>query len=338
MLRSEKAKLGLKFRNKLLNRQIKRKFRGSSIPTEMEEFLPIIDDAYDHYEETYRLLNRALEISSKELNDAKSKLNVTLSNLNEINHDLLSSIHCAKLIQEAILPSESAIKQVLPESFLFYRPRDIVSGDFYWLEQSGGKILIAAVDCTGHGVPGAFMSIIGNNQLNATVKEDELTTPGLILDRLSQGVSDTLSHTTDEEAGIKDGMDIALVSIDYEKMILEYAGAYNPLYIFRDGKLLETKGDKFPIGVSIDDTLRLFKNHEFELQKGDCVYIFSDGYPDQFGGPRGKKYKYEQFRQLLFGMHTLPMEEQKTVMENDFVDWMGELVQLDDVLVIGMRL
>ena len=304
----------------------------------MEEFLPIIDDAYDHYEETYRLLNRALEISSNELNDAKSKLNVTLSDLNEINHDLLSSIHYAKLIQEAILPTEGAIKQVLPESFLFYRPRDIVSGDFYWMEQSEGKILIAAVDCTGHGVPGAFMSIIGNNQLNAAVKEDELTTPGLILDRLSQGVCDTLSDTSDEEAGIKDGMDIALVSIDYEKMILEYAGAYNPLYVFRDGKLLETKGDKFPIGISIDDTLRLFTNHEFELQKGDCVYIFSDGYPDQFGGPRGKKYKYEQFRQLLFGMHKLPMAEQKTLMENDFVDWMGELVQLDDVLVIGMRL
>ena len=304
----------------------------------MEEFLPIIDDAYDHYEETYRLLNRALELSSNELNDAKAKLNVTLSELNEINHDLLSSIHYAKLIQEAILPTESTIKQVLPESFLFYRPRDIVSGDFYWMEQSESKILIAAVDCTGHGVPGAFMSIIGNNQLNAAVKEDELTTPGLILDRLSQGVSDTLSDTSDEEAGIKDGMDIALVSIDYEKMVLEYAGAYNPLYVFRDGKLLETKGDKFPIGISIDDTLRLFTNHEFELQKGDCVYIFSDGYPDQFGGPRGKKYKYEQFRQLLFGMHELPMEEQKILMENDFADWMGDLVQLDDVLVIGMRL
>lgn len=304
----------------------------------MEEFLPIIDDAYVHYEETYHLLNRALELSSNELNDAKGKLNITLSELNEINHDLLSSIHYAKLIQEAILPTEGAIKQVLPESFLFYRPRDIVSGDFYWMEQSEGKILIAAVDCTGHGVPGAFMSIIGNNQLNAAVKEDDLTTPGLILDRLSQGVSDTLSDTSDEEAGIKDGMDIALVSIDYEKMILEYAGAYNPLYVFRDGKLLETKGDKFPIGISIDDTLRLFTNHEFELQKGDCVYIFSDGYPDQFGGPRGKKYKYEQFRQLLFGMHELPMNEQKVLMENDFVDWMGDLVQLDDVLVIGMRL
>lgn len=328
----------MKFTNKLLNRQLKRKYRGSPIPKEIEEFLPIVDDAYNHYEQTYKLLNRTLEISSNELNDAKGKLNVTLAELNEINHDLLSSIRYAKLIQEAILPSEGAIKKVLPESFLFYRPRDIVSGDFYWLEQSEGKILIAAVDCTGHGVPGAFMSIIGNNQLNAAVKEDKLTTPSFILDRLSQGVSDTLSQTTDEEAGIKDGMDIALVSIDYENMILEYAGAYNPLYVFRDGKLLETKGDKFPIGISIDNALRHFKNHQFKLQKGDCVYIFSDGYPDQFGGPKGKKYKYEQFRQLLFGMHTLPMEEQKTIMENDFLEWMGELVQLDDVLVIGMRL
>ena len=305
----------------------------------MEEFLPIIDDAYDHYEETYRLLNRALELSSNELNLAKAKLSVTLEELNEKNHDLLSSIHYAKLIQEAILPSETTIKSFLPDSFLFYKPRDIVSGDFYWLQEYEGKILIAAVDCTGHGVPGAFMSIIGNNQLNAAVKEDELTTPGLILDRLSSGVSETLRQTKDEEeTGIKDGMDIALVSIDYENMSIEYAGAYNPLYIFRDGQLLETKGDKFPIGISIDNTLRLFTNHSFELKKGDVVYIFSDGYPDQFGGPLGKKYKYEQFRQLLFGMHQKPMKEQKEIMENDFVEWMGDLVQLDDVLVIGMRL
>lgn len=327
----------MNLRNKLLTRQIKRHFRGSSIPPEMAEFLPIIDDAYDHYEEQHKLLNRALELSSQELNDAKKKIDIALAELGEINHDLLSSIHYAKLIQDAILPSEARVRSVLPESMLFFRPRDIVSGDFYWLQEYEGKILVAAVDCTGHGVPGAFMSIIGNNQLNAAVKEDGLTTPSLILDRLSKGVAETLRQTK-EETGIKDGMDIALVSLDYENMTLEYSGAYNPLYIFRDGKLIETKGDKFPIGISIDDQLRNFANHTFELKKGDCVYIFSDGFPDQFGGPRGKKYKYEQFRQFLYSIHQEDMDVQQKKMDTEFKDWMGDLVQLDDVLVIGMRL
>lgn len=327
----------MNLRNKLLTRQIKRYFRGSSIPPEMAEFLPIIDDAYDHYEEQHKLLNRALELSSQELNDAKKKIDIALAELGEINHDLLSSIHYAKLIQDAILPSESRVKSVLPDSMLFFRPRDIVSGDFYWLQEYEEKILVAAVDCTGHGVPGAFMSIIGNNQLNAAVKEDGLTTPSLILDRLSSGVADTLRQTK-EETGIKDGMDIALISIDYRNMVVEYAGAYNPLYIFRDGQLIETKGDKFPIGISIDDQLRHFQNHQFDLKKGDCVYIFSDGFPDQFGGPRGKKYKYEQFRQFLYGIHTEDMAIQQKKINAEFLDWMGDLVQLDDVLVIGMRL
>ena len=325
--------------SKLLNRQIRKYLRGAPIPKEVEGLLGIIDDAYKHYEENLTLLQRALELSSVELNQAKNKISSALGELNEKNHDLLSSIHYARLIQEAILPSEERFKSVLPESFVFHRPRDIVSGDFYWLQEYDDKILVAAVDCTGHGVPGAFMSIIGNNQLNAAVREEGLTTPSLILDSLNRGVSSTLrTQSGSSEPGIKDGMDIALVSIDYKNKKIQYAGAYNPLYIIRDGQLLETKGDKFPIGLSQDDDLRLFTNHTFDLQEGDVIYIFSDGYPDQFGGPMGKKFKYDNFRRMCFELHELSPRKQLSEVGKRFDDWMGELVQLDDTLVIGLKL
>ncbi|MGB0917739.1 MAG: PP2C family protein-serine/threonine phosphatase, partial [Flavobacteriales bacterium] len=306
---------------------------------EVEGLLGIIDDAYKHYEENLVLLQRALELSSVELNQAKNKISASLVELNERNQDLLSSIHYARLIQNAILPSEERFKKVLPGSFVFHRPRDIVSGDFYWLQEFDGKIMVAAVDCTGHGVPGAFMSIIGNNALNAAVREEGLTTPALVLDSLNRGVSSTLTLQADiDDVGIKDGMDIAFVTIDYENKKLQYAGAYNPLYIIRDGQLIETKGDKFPIGLSIDDQLKLFTNHTFDLVEGDMVYIFSDGYPDQFGGPMGKKFKYEQFRNLLLDIHTLSPRKQYKQVSNRFEEWMGDLVQLDDVLVMGLKI
>ena len=303
----------------------------------MEGLLAIINDAYNHYEDSHVMLQRALELSSIELNEAKKKVDDSLKLLHVKNEDLVSSIHYARLIQEAILPSEIRFKSVLSNSFVFHKPRDIVSGDFYWLQEYDDKIMVAAVDCTGHGVPGAFMSIIGNNHLNTAVREEGLTTPSLILDSLNRGVSSTLTLQSDiDEVGIKDGMDIALVTIDYKNKQIQYAGAYNPLYIFRDGNLIETKGDKFPIGLSIDDKLRLFTNHTFDLIEGDTIFIFSDGYPDQFGGPLGKKYKYDQFRSTLFDIHKLSARKQLKSVSQKFDDWMGELVQLDDVLVIGI--
>ncbi|MFT4594969.1 MAG: serine phosphatase RsbU (regulator of sigma subunit) [Bacteroidia bacterium] len=326
------------YESKLLNRQIRKYLRGAPIPQEVEGLLGIIDDAYKHYEENIVLLQRALELSSVELNQSKNKIGKALEELNEKNEDLLSSIHYARLIQNAILPSEDRFRKVLPGSFVFHRPRDIVSGDFYWLQEHDDKIMVAAVDCTGHGVPGAFMSIIGNNSLNAAVREEGLTTPSLVLDSLNRGVSSTLTLQADiNDVGIKDGMDIAFVTIDYKNKKIQYAGAYNPLYIIRDGQLIETKGDKFPIGLSIDDRLKLFTNHTFDLIEGDVVYIFSDGYPDQFGGPMGKKFKYEQFRNLLLEIHELSPRKQFKQVSNRFEEWMGDLVQVDDVLVIGFR-
>lgn len=327
-----------RLRSKLLDRQIRKFLHGVSIPESMTGFLKIVDDAYAHYEENLNLLERALDLSSRELNDAKAKVTKAYAQINEKNEDLLSSIQYARLIQEAILPSEERFRSVIPDSFVFHAPRDIVSGDFYWLQEAEGKIMIAAVDCTGHGVPGAFMSIIGNNALNAALREEGYITPSLILDYLNETVSDTLRQKTEDTMGIKDGMDIALISLDLKAMKLEYAGAYNPLYVLRDGKLLETKGDKFPIGISIDDRLRKFTNHEITLQSGDVIYVFSDGYADQFGGPMGKKFKYDNFRSLLFDIHTMPPTEQHKVAKDRFNRWKGGLMQLDDVLLIGLRI
>lgn len=325
-------------RSKLLERQIRKYLNGISIPESMSRFLTIVDDAYHHYEQNLNLLERALDLSSRELNDAKTKMTKAYAEINEKNEDLLSSIQYARLIQEAILPSQDRFRSLLPDSFVFHQSRDIVSGDFYWLQEYEGKILIAAVDCTGHGVPGAFMSIIGNNCLNAAVREEGLTSPGLILDYLNIGVSDTLRQKTEDSMGIKDGMDIALISLDLNLGKLEYAGAYNPLYVFREGVLLETKGDKFPIGLSIDDKLRKFTNHTIDLRSGDTIYIFSDGYADQFGGPLGKKFKYDNFRALLQEIHKLPSKQQYSTVSKRFREWKGGLVQLDDTLLIGLSI
>jgi serine phosphatase RsbU (regulator of sigma subunit) len=297
-----------------------------------------VDDAYAHYEENLTLLERALDLSSRELNDAKAKVTKAYAEINEKTEDLLSSIQYARLIQEAILPSRERFRNAIPDSFVFHAPRDIVSGDFYWVQELDGKVMVAAVDCTGHGVPGALMSIIGINHLNSAVLEEHLTTPALILDHLNTRVSETFRNKQEDTMGIKDGMDIALVTIDLEKRTLEYAGAYNPLYIFRDGRLLETKGDKFPIGMFIDDRLRKFTNHTMELTSGDVIYIFSDGYADQFGGPLGKKFKYDNFRSLLYEAHPLPAEKQFRMVRERFGRWKGNLVQLDDTLLIGMRI
>jgi serine phosphatase RsbU (regulator of sigma subunit) len=327
-----------RLRSKLLERQIRKYLKDVVIPEPMTPFLSIVDNAYSHYEENLSLLERALDLSSRELNTAKAKVTKAYAEINEKNEDLLSSIQYARLIQEAILPSVDRFSSAVPASFVFHAPRDIVSGDFYWIQEYNNKTLIAAVDCTGHGVPGAFMSIIGNNALNAAVREEGLTTPSLILDYLNEAVSDTLRHKTEDTMGIRDGMDIALISLDLHNHTLEYAGAYNPLYIIRDGKLIELKGDKFPIGMSIDDQLRKFTNHHVELMAGDAIYIFSDGFADQFGGNFGKKFKYDNFRSLLFDVHQLPPSEQLRAVRKRFNDWKGDLMQLDDTLLIGLRI
>ncbi|MBI3509477.1 MAG: tetratricopeptide repeat protein [Bacteroidetes bacterium] len=251
------------------------------------------------------------------------------------NKDITDSITYARRIQEAILPPEKIISRLLPESFVLYKPKDIVSGDFYWIEQWGDAVLVAAVDCTGHGVPGAFMSLLGYNLMNQALNEFGLNKPSLMLNAVSKNLSKIL-RTAGDGTSVKDGMDIALCSIDRKKMILEFSGAYNPAWIIRDGKRIELAGDKFPVGAFVNDG-NLFSNKEFPLEKNDCIYIFTDGYADQFGGPRGKKFKYKQLEELLLKIHREKMSEQKRILEKEILEWKGGLDQIDDILVIGIR-
>lgn len=250
--------------------------------------------------------------------------------------EIIDSVHYAKKIQQAILPSQELINSFLPDSFIFFKPKNIVSGDFYWAHQvDENQVLFAAVDCTGHGVPGAFMSIMGYHLLERVVMESNLIEPALILNELSKSVVKSLKQTN-ELGSVKDGMDIALCKIDFKNYELEYAGAHNSFYLIRNGVLTETKADRKSIGISLSKTDHFF-NHKIKLEKGDCLYVFSDGYVDQKGGPDNSKFFYQPFKQLLIDIHQLEMREQKQKLEKIISEWKGEKEQIDDMLVIGVR-
>ncbi len=250
--------------------------------------------------------------------------------VDEKNKEITDSINYAKRIQNAILPPAKIVKQYLQDSFILYKPKDIVAGDFYWLEHKNNQVLFAAADCTGHGVPGAMVSVVCNNALNRSVREYNLNVPGEILDKTRDIV---INEFEESDEDVKDGMDIALCSLDGNK--LQYAGANNPLWIIRDSEVLETKSNKQPIGI-FDNPLP-YTTHSFDLIKGDTVYIFSDGYVDQFGGEKGKKFKAKTFKDLLLSIQEKSMEEQKLIIDNTFESWRGDLEQIDDVCVIGVR-
>ncbi len=260
------------------------------------------------------------------------------SNLLEVkNKEITDSIKYAKRLQEAILPSNEFIHSLFPNSFVFYKPKDIVSGDFYWFEKWGEKKLFAAVDCTGHGVPGAFMSIVGYNVLNQSVNESGLWKPNLILNALNKGITKTLKQTV-EESTVKDGMDIALCAYDEKTKILEYAGAYNSLWLLRNNAIQEINADKMPIGVFLGEDFKPFTNKEIQLKENDLLYIFTDGYADQFGGPKGKKFKYKKLQELLLSIHHLDMDEQQQRISLTTDEWRGDLEQVDDMLIIGIKI
>jgi serine phosphatase RsbU (regulator of sigma subunit) len=269
----------------------------------------------------------------------RKKTNVQLEKQNSIieekNKDITDSINYARRIQEAILPAKELKRQLFPESFILFQPRDIVSGDFYWFSEKNGKLLIAAVDCTGHGVPGAFMSMIGNAFLNEIVNEKEITKPAEILNQLRENVVDALKQS-DAESENKDGMDIALCSFNSNFSSVEFAGAFNPLWLIRKGELKIFSPDKEPVGFQ-SATSTPFTNQSINLEKGDTIYIFSDGFADQFGGPKGKKFKYLQLQHALVSIQHQSMSEQENSLLKIFDGWKGNLEQVDDVLVIGIR-
>jgi len=253
----------------------------------------------------------------------------------EIYKNVTDSIRYAKRLQDSILPPDRRIKELLPDAFVYYRPKDIVSGDFYWMERVGDRVLFAAVDCTGHGVPGAFMSLIGHNGLNQAAKERGLFKPGEVLRELNRIAFDAL-HKDREQHLIRDGMDLALCSYDPKRRILDYAGANCPLYMVRDGETMAFAPNKAAIG-SNELGAENFIEHRIELREGDMVYAFSDGYADQFGGPKGKKFLYRRFRDLLVEVSSHAPDRQRRMLHDAFNAWRGAHEQVDDILVIGLR-
>lgn len=278
-------------------------------------------------------VNEALKVKQlAALEIAKQREELSVKNKN-----IMDSINYAKRIQEAMLPSEYLFRKLLPDSFIFYKPKDVVSGDFYWVTEKENKIFIAAVDCTGHGVPGAFMSIIGFDLLRNITKEQGVENPSQILNLLNLGISETFSKHANESS-IKDGMDVSLLVIDRNLKKLEYSGAFNPLYIARNNKIIDIKGNRFAVGKIEGNESLKFDNHVIEYLENDMIYIFSDGYADQFGGPLGKKFKFRRFRHLLLTICSLSLNKQRNFLEENFDSWKGQLEQVDDILVIGIKL
>jgi serine phosphatase RsbU (regulator of sigma subunit) len=275
---------------------------------------------------------RAKKLNHK-INAQKEEIELQKIIVEVKNKEITSSISYAKRIQNAILPPLSLINNFLPESFIFYLPKDIVAGDFYWMQQVDDTILFAVADCTGHGVPGAMVSVVCDNALNRATRELNIKQPAKILDAVSEIVIETFAKS---EADVKDGMDIALCSWNKKTNTIEYAGANNSLYLIRNGELIETKADKQPIGKSL--IKHPFTNHIIEIQKNDFIYLFSDGYADQFGGPKGKKFMYKAFKQMLIRYSSLPVKEQEEALKSTFFKWKETHEQVDDICILGVKL
>jgi serine phosphatase RsbU (regulator of sigma subunit)/ligand-binding sensor domain-containing protein len=278
-------------------------------------------------------LQKDKERLENKVSQRTEQLQVAYDQIEEKNLEITDSISYAKRIQEAILPPPDYFKKKMGESFVLYRPKDIVAGDFYWLNEIGDKILFAAADCTGHGVPGAMVSVVCNGALNRSVREFGLNEPAKILDKTREIVIETFSKS---KTDVKDGMDVAVCSLDRKAGILEYSGANNSLYIIRNNEIEEVKSDRQPVGKY--EFATDFTNHRIQVEKGMCVYLFSDGFADQFGGEKGKKFKYKPFKQVLVKIHKLPMEEQLKILNDEFDKWRGDFEQVDDICIIGIRL
>ena len=282
--------------------------------------------------------NETIALQKEEIEAQSDKLTLQRDLANQHKQELLDSIIYAKKIQMAVLPSEKEIADILSEHFILFKPRDIVSGDFFWIKQIKNFVIVAAVDCTGHGVPGAFMSLLGTTFLSEIVSVQKLDNAGTILNRLRNKVKKSL-HQTGKFGENTDGMDMSFCIIDEETLELEYAGAYNPLLIVRNGKeqeVIELKADRQPI--SIHYTENDFSTQKIQLKQNDCIYSFTDGFADQFGGPKGRKFKSQVFKRILASISHEPMSKQKSILEEKFNSWKGGADQIDDVLIIGIRI
>jgi serine phosphatase RsbU (regulator of sigma subunit) len=284
------------------------------------------------------LQTRALVKSRKLLREKGQALDLIEQQKGELelkDKDITDSLIYAQRIQEALLPSETFFRNYFEDSFILFKPKNIVSGDFYWIGEKGDKVFIVAADCTGHGVPGALMSMIGLKIIEKTINEDNVESPSGILAVMNKALEKTFSREKNIGTIIRDGMDIGLCVIDRKRKKVEYAGAFFPLYLIRDGRLVEIMADKIIIGMNPEGLP--YTDHEMDLLENDIFYIFSDGYVDQFGGMDNKKFMYRRFRYLLLTIHQFPVDDQKEILEENIRTWMGINEQVDDMMVIGFR-
>ncbi len=294
-----------------------------------------------------KAVNLKLEFQNKEISNKKEELenqkNIAIQQRDQIieqKKHITDSILYAQKIQNAILPNSKCITNYFFNNFVIFKPKDIVSGDFYWFSNVANdenKVIIAAIDCTGHGVPGAFMSIVAYNLLKQAINEQKLTKPSEILNSLTLNLNSTL-QLSDNNYVVMDSMDISLCFIDKLNLNLQYAGAHNPVYIIRKGELIELKADAHSIGEIFTSDFTGFVNKEIELEINDSIYLFSDGYVDQFGGPNRKKFLSRQFKKMLIDIQNHPMPKQKEIIESRFYKWKGSIDQYDDIMIIGLEI
>jgi len=289
------------------------------------------------------VLTSKVEERTKELREEKEKVesvNIELADQKKVievaNKNITDSINYAKKIQEALLPKAAKLEELKDSVSVLYMPKDVVSGDFYWFERVGNKLIFAAADCTGHGVPGAFMSMIGVNNLNQIVLENGVTSPNLILTELNVAIKKALKQE-DEDSESQDGMDISISCFDLDKNIISYSGAFRPLIYIRDKKLFELKASRQPIGGSAPIDFQ-YELNEFEFKKGDVFYMFSDGYPDQFGGPKGKKFMNKRLKDVFMTIYDNQPQSQRETLKEELIKWMGDNEQIDDILVMCIKI
>lgn len=329
-------------RNLIREKQIleqKVRERTAEIAQQKEEILA----QRDHLEELNgELLQQKEEILAQrdEIEAKSEKLSQAYNIIEYKNKNITDSLKYAHLIQRSILPNTKMLSELAGESFILFKPKDIVSGDYYWFGRDRKKphrIVFAAVDCTGHGVPGAFMSIVGIDIMNQALLEKHISKPSEILTFLHYNILETFQQKEYEHSAVKTGMDLVICAIDLKTNILEFAGSHNPLFLLRNGEIIQHKTDFYPLGMQHGDENVEFTNYEIPLEPDDIIYIFSDGFIDQFGGEQRKKIMKANFKKLLLSIQSMPLTEQKVYLENYFTTWKGELDQIDDVLVIGVK-
>ncbi|MGD0755068.1 MAG: SpoIIE family protein phosphatase [Bacteroidales bacterium] len=312
-----------------------RVYRYITKPWSKEELKINIDKALETYH--LREQNRKLIEDLKEANQTlEQKVIERTQKIEAQNKEIRCSIQYASRIQHALLPPNEEFKKLLPSYFVLSKPRDIVSGDYYWLASKDDQVFIVVADCTGHGVPGAFMSILGVSFLNEIVNNGVTIKANEILNQLCEQVIKSL-HQTGKCDETRDGMEMAICIIDSDKKKLQYSGAFRPLYLIRDKELKEFKGDKRPIGIYEQED-QSFTNKEILIKKNDIIYLFTDGYVDQLGGADRKTFRTENFKKLLIDIHNMSMPEQKKTLEKKFEDWRSDIDQVDDILIVGIKM